>query len=65
VEWVGAGQRIVALHTASLLICVFSVELQKLDAKAATWPTDEFFGVEAGIENQQPVKAPLARIYPA
>src|SRR6187399_2021983 len=57
-----ARQRIVALHAASLSICVLTVELQKLDAKAAARPTEDFLCVQASSENKQSIKAPLAWI---
>src|SRR5690349_20437302 len=64
VQWFRARQRIVALHAASLPICVLTVELEKLDAKAAARPTEDFLRIKASPENQQSIKAPLARIVP-
>src|SRR4029078_6304817 len=61
-QWFRAGQRIVALHTASLSICVLTVELHQLHAKAAAWPTEDFLRIHASSKNKQSVKAPLARI---
>jgi hypothetical protein len=50
------------LYAASLSICVLTVELQKLDAKATAWPTEDFLRIHASSENKQSIKAPLARI---
>src|SRR4029450_7740894 len=61
VQWLRARQRIVALHAASLGICVLTVELQKLDTEAAAWPADQFLRIKASSDNKEPVEAPLAR----
>ena len=62
VQWVRARQRIVALYAASLSICVFTVELQKLDAEAAAWPANKLLRIKASSDNKEPIEAPLARI---
>src|SRR4051812_40205248 len=62
VKWVRARQRIVPLHAASLSIRVLTVELQKLDSKAATSPTEDFLRIQANSQDKQSIKAPLARI---
>src|SRR4029079_19713739 len=61
-QWFRARQRIVALYAASLSICVLTVELQKLNAKAAARPTEDFLRSHASAENKQSIKAPLAWI---
>ena len=58
-QWVRARQGIVALHTAGLSICVLTVELEKLDAKAAAWPANELLRIKASSENREPVETPL------
>jgi hypothetical protein len=50
------------LHAAGLSICVLTVELEKLDAKAAAWPANELLRIKASSENKEPVETPLARI---
>src|SRR4029077_20355644 len=61
-QWFRPWERIVALQTASLSRCLLTVELQKLDAKAAAWPTKDFLRIHASSKNKQSIKAPLARI---
>jgi hypothetical protein len=53
---------IVSLHAASLLICVLTFELQKLDAEAAASPSDQFLRTKANSDYKEPVEAPLAPI---
>src|ERR1044071_728236 len=54
-QWLRTRQRIVALYAASLSICGFTVELQKLHAKAAARPTEDFLRIHASSENKQSV----------
>src|ERR1044071_4039962 len=54
-QWRRARQRNVALYAASLSICVLTVELQKLNAKATAWPTEDFLRIHASSENKQSI----------